>query len=179
MILAPNDPTGHGLFSKCARNQAAKSSRHRPRSANVTASRVISQDLRKKNVSYKNQFDLTETRAQREKKYVREETPAVGSYNVNATRTKPKLVWDILKVYNQSRVKQSKKNETDPNEELHNNKKTEENTVIEEPIRSSLIGSESLKHTVIRDSLLTEQTDKKTNKKSTKKLDLSRYRQDI
>jgi len=33
MILDPNDPTGLGLFSKCARNQAAKTKPHRPTTA--------------------------------------------------------------------------------------------------------------------------------------------------
>lgn len=33
MILNPSDPTGLGLFSKCARNQAARLRSHRPASA--------------------------------------------------------------------------------------------------------------------------------------------------
>jgi hypothetical protein len=33
MILNPSDPTGLGLFSKCARNQASKMKPHRPATA--------------------------------------------------------------------------------------------------------------------------------------------------
>jgi hypothetical protein len=34
MILDSTDPSGLGLFSRCARNQACKSTKNRPQSAN-------------------------------------------------------------------------------------------------------------------------------------------------
>lgn len=53
MILNPSDPTGLGLFSKCARNQAAKLRSHRPASANRSkTTRSIDDNARKKVVTH-------------------------------------------------------------------------------------------------------------------------------
>lgn len=48
MILNPNDPTGLGLFSKCARSQASKVKSHRPATPNKLAKDKHSEDHFKK-----------------------------------------------------------------------------------------------------------------------------------
>lgn len=97
MIVNPTDPTGLGLFSKCARNQAMKSKTLRPASASKNKSLKPVEPPRRKYV-VSDSFSKQESREQREKKYPKEQVPAVGQYNPSQ-REKPKLVWDILKVY--------------------------------------------------------------------------------
>ena len=49
MILDPNDPTGIGLFSKCARNHASKSNpQHRPTSSLLLDKPTYSEAHKKK-----------------------------------------------------------------------------------------------------------------------------------
>lgn len=103
MILDSNDPTGLGLFSKCARNQASKLKSNRP----ATAGRRIKQvqeDTNRRKINTHCSFDRQESREQRERKYHREETPPVGKYNP-VIGTKPKMVWDILKIYGRAEKK--------------------------------------------------------------------------
>ncbi len=50
MILNPSDPTGLGLFSKCARNQAARLRSHRPASANRSKTMRSTDDNARKKV---------------------------------------------------------------------------------------------------------------------------------
>jgi hypothetical protein len=97
MIANPTDPTGLGLFSKCARNYAMKSKAIRPASTSKSKSVRPVQPLRKKSVT-SDSFSKQESRDQRERKYKKGEAPPVGQYNPTQ-REKPKLVWDILKAY--------------------------------------------------------------------------------
>jgi hypothetical protein len=97
MILNPTDPSGTGLFSRCARNQALKVKPHQ----GVIVARVkpakSMESTRRKSVTYFG-FDKTETREQRESKYRKSDAPPVGHYKP-IRLDRPKQVWDILKVY--------------------------------------------------------------------------------
>lgn len=104
MILNPSDPTGLGLFSKCARNQASKLRSHRPASSNRAKTTKSSDDRARKKIVTSFTFAKQESREQRESKYRRDETPPVGQYNP-IKRERPKLVWDILKVYHHQLAK--------------------------------------------------------------------------
>lgn len=64
MILNPTDPTGIGLFSKCARNQAMKSKALRPASATKNKSMKPVESLRKKSI-VSDSFTRQESREQR------------------------------------------------------------------------------------------------------------------
>jgi hypothetical protein len=101
MILDRNDPTGLGLFSKCARSQASKLKPHRPNTAARSKSKPVQEDGNRKKSNTHYSFDMQESREQREKKYQKEDTPPVGKYNP-ILRVKPKMVWDILKAYGKS-----------------------------------------------------------------------------
>lgn len=52
MILNPTDPSGIGLFSRCARNQALKAKPHRPTTANRSRAPKSTESARKKSITY-------------------------------------------------------------------------------------------------------------------------------
>ena len=105
MILDPSDPTGVGLFSKCARNHASKSKpSNRPASSHPTVRTTQAEALRRKSKP-KIGFDKQTSREQREKMYKSGEVPAVGHYHFQTDR-KPKLVWDILRAYSGAKKQQ-------------------------------------------------------------------------
>jgi hypothetical protein len=105
MILDPSDPTGIGLFSKCARNHASKSKpSNRPASSRPAARLPQAENARRKSKPRVG-FERQVSREQREKMYQSGDVPPVGHYHFQTDR-QPKLVWDILKAYSGSQKQQ-------------------------------------------------------------------------
>lgn len=104
MILNPSDPSGLGLFSRCARNQASKLKSHRPATAARSKIAQSSSTLPRKKIMTHYSFDKQESREQRAAKFSKNDAPPVGHYNP-LKKDKPKLVWDILKVYHRQVAK--------------------------------------------------------------------------
>lgn len=105
MIPNPSDPTGLGLYSKYARNHAMKSKSHSHNSAAKPKSLKPIDSQRKKSIN-SDYFSKQESRDQREKRYHGDEPPPVGKYNPSLPE-RPKLVWDILKVYHRESHKRN------------------------------------------------------------------------
>jgi hypothetical protein len=103
MILDPSDPSGTGLFSKCARNHASKlKSHYRPTSTSLQP-KGKSQEIPKRKSRAQVGFSKQTSREQREKMYQSGEVPPVGHYHP-VLKQQPKLVWDILKAYSQQKT---------------------------------------------------------------------------
>lgn len=51
MILDRNDPTGHGLFSKCARHQAARGKSHKSPSDSASRLKLSDELFRRKPIA--------------------------------------------------------------------------------------------------------------------------------
>lgn len=98
MIKDSTDPTGLGLFSKCARNHASRTKpTYRPGTAGTRPKSHTQEHTKKKPRSHMN-FEKQVSRDQREKTLKKEDTPPVGQYNPTVKKHS-KLVWDILKTY--------------------------------------------------------------------------------
>ena len=98
MIKDPSDPSGNGLFSRCARNHASKlKPKYRPPSL-VPRSTSTPDEITKKKVSIRHGFDQQISREQWEKTHRPDDVPPVGHYHP-LDKPRPKLVWDILKAY--------------------------------------------------------------------------------
>lgn len=103
MIPNPSDPTG--LYSKYARNHAMKSKSLTHSSPAKPRTLKPIEPARKRSIT-SDSFSKQESRDQRERRYQRDEPPPVGQYNPNQ-RARPKLVWDILKAYQQESHRRS------------------------------------------------------------------------
>ena len=93
-----SDPSGKGLFSKCARNHA---SRTKPNYRQGPSSRPNASVIQMSKIKYSKNvgFESQVSREEREKMYRTGEVPPVGHYHP-LKKDRPKLVWDILKAYN-------------------------------------------------------------------------------
>ena len=107
MILDSSDPTGVGLFSRCARNHASKIKPNYRPSAGGPHSKTKPSEMFKKKGKVNSSFERQLSRDQREKAFRRMDTPPVGQYHPHCQK-QSKLVWDILKVYNKQRKQQHK-----------------------------------------------------------------------
>lgn len=95
------DPASIKLFSKCAKDHASRqlSQNSERKQFHPNKSSIITPQSCKREKKTLNMFDMSESRVQREKKFRKTDTPAVGQYKFKIEKDRPKLTWDILKVY--------------------------------------------------------------------------------